>query len=57
MVSWAGKDDASGHERRHRDPSVLECVECGKQSLSAVGWRGMRVDLPDEDDELLLAFY
>jgi hypothetical protein len=34
----------------------LECVECGKLSLSAAGWRGLRVDLPDEDDEPALAF-
>jgi hypothetical protein len=37
--------------------SLLECVECRIRSPSADGWRGVRVDLPDEDDEPLLAFY
>jgi ribosomal protein L44E len=36
---------------------VLQCVECGTRSLSATGWRGVRVDLPDEGDEPALAFY
>jgi hypothetical protein len=36
---------------------VLECVECGTRSLSAAGWRGVRVDLPDEGDESELASY
>jgi hypothetical protein len=57
MVSWAGEGDATSQERQHRDPPVLECVECRRRSLSASGWRGVRVDLPDEDDEPTLAFH
>jgi hypothetical protein len=55
MTSWVGV--SARHERPDRDPSELECVECGKRSLSAAGWRGVCVDLPDEDDEPTLAFY
>lgn len=55
MVSW-GKD-AGRQGRTRRPPNVLECAGCGKRSLSAAGWRGMRVDLPDEGDEPGLAFY
>jgi ribosomal protein L44E len=57
MVSWAGKGDLPRHERPRRDATVLECVECGKRSHSAVGWRGVRVDLAEEGDEPAVAFY
>jgi hypothetical protein len=34
------------------------CAECGQIADDrALGWRGVRYDLPDEDDDPLLAFY
>ncbi len=37
---------------------LLACVECPRVSgFYARGWRAVRVDLPDEDDEPRLAFY
>jgi hypothetical protein len=36
----------------------MTCAECDRVAdASARGWRGVRFDLPDEDDEPLLAFY
>jgi hypothetical protein len=57
MPGWVGTGDAPSDDRRQRDPSVLECVECRARGLSASGWRGVRVDLPDEGDEPAFAFY
>jgi hypothetical protein len=36
----------------------MECVECGaKPDERAEGWRGYRVDDPDQNEPLELAFY
>jgi len=35
----------------------ITCAECGQVAYDARGWRGVRVDLPDEGDEPALAFY
>jgi hypothetical protein len=38
--------------------AFLRCVECRTPSdLNARGWRGYRVDDPDEDEPPALAFY
>jgi hypothetical protein len=41
-----------------RQIHVLRCVECHTQSTtSSSGWRGLRCDVPEEDDTPILAFY
>lgn len=38
--------------------SMLVCAECGcTDDEEAVGWRGYREDLPDEDEQPSLAFF
>jgi hypothetical protein len=51
-----GIESASSRGSQWADP--LRCVECWTQSdLHARGWRGYRVDDPDEDEPPALAFY
>jgi hypothetical protein len=41
-----------------RQTHVLRCVEChAHTTTTSSGWRGIRCDVPEEDDVPILAFY
>jgi len=53
-----GRGIESASSRGYQFVDFLRCVECGTLSdLHARGWRGYRVDDPDEDEPPALAFY
>jgi hypothetical protein len=44
--------------RPYRLSGPLECIECGAVAgPKAAGWRGYRIDVPEEDEQPAVAFY